>query len=159
MPVLFAIFGPHFHQLFATKRVKPWKIWKISWFRPVSGENRTTSVGNSKEIGLFLENFWKISQKRWNLKTGNGNRSTSGEFWHFRLKNKLPVPVEAFLSFSDPILPRSLPKFDRERHNIGEGWVMTSPFAYIMAFPIKMRSKRSKIDFFVAFSRYMKNPA
>ena len=79
-------------QLFATKRVKPWKIWKISWFRPVSGENRTTSVGNSKEIGLFLENFWKISQKRWNLKTGNGNRSTSGEF--------LPLPVEKSTSAS-----------------------------------------------------------
>ena len=25
----FAIFGPHFHQLFATKRVKPWKILKF----------------------------------------------------------------------------------------------------------------------------------
>ena len=69
-----------------------WSLWKISWFRPISGENRTTSVGNSKEIGLFLENFWKISQKRWNLKTGNGNRSTSGDF--------LALPVEKSTSAS-----------------------------------------------------------
>ena len=54
---LFSIFRPHFDQLFAKRRVKPWKFWKISWFRPTSGGNRTTSGWKSKEIGQIFQTF------------------------------------------------------------------------------------------------------
>ena len=48
----FAIFGPHFHQLFATRRVKPWKIWKNSW---LPAEIELLPV----EIPRKLVIFWK----------------------------------------------------------------------------------------------------
>ena len=89
----FAIFGPHFHQLFATRRVKPWKFWKNSW---LPAEIELLPVEIPRKLVKFSKLFAKIlrwSLENLNLKTGNGNRPTSCEF--------LSLPVEKSTSVSD----------------------------------------------------------
>ena len=64
---IFAIFGPHFHQLFATRRVKPWKFWKISWF-PVKN---SLPFPVFKHFSIFRPHFHQlfatITPKTWDI--------------------------------------------------------------------------------------------
>ena len=68
---IFAIFRPHFHQLFATRRVKPWKFWKNSW---LPAEIELLPVENPRKLVIF----WKPETE-------------IGFFWHFRLKKSTSV--------------------------------------------------------------------
>jgi len=56
----FAIFRPQFHQLFATRRVKPWKIWKNSW---LPAEIELLPVENPRKLVKFSKLFAKILEK------------------------------------------------------------------------------------------------
>ena len=136
----FAIFRPHFHQLFATRRVKPWKFWKNSWLPaeiellPVEIPRKLVIFWKPEtEIGFFWHFRWKIQLPfpvfsifaifgphfhqlfakilRWSLenldlKTGNGNRPTSGEFLSLPVKKSTSVSCfHHFCHFRTPISP------------------------------------------------------